>query len=168
MFPPLTPLEFHLSQLCELESLLATNLGAKKSKALNTLSRSDVWIPVGGHYGRDGQWIFSGTSGFFLHKSWLEVNFDVGKAAKADDADIPKFLWNWRIISGFPHHSPVSLEFLRRLIVARSIVRRAFLELKTFLQKKFGVHWCSLLSKARQQRLQQGGEGKKGGHKIRC
>ena len=85
------------------------------------------------------------------------MTFDVVKAAKADNADIPKSLWNRRITSGFSSHTPASLDHLRELLVVR-MVRKLYQELKLFLEKTFGVHWFDGLTAARQQRLQQGGD----------
>ena len=93
-FPPLAPLEHHLSKIVETDDLLVPSSSPKLDLEPVTRASQEVWISVGGKYIAEGHWEFDGTTGFYLPPSWMEVTFDVVKAAKADNADIPKSLWN--------------------------------------------------------------------------
>ena len=79
-----------------------------------------------------------------LSHEWMIITRDVSKAVLADDADVPKLLWNRRCSLVFPRHNPNNLECLRSLVKGRQ-VRRLYLEASQFLRKVFGVSWESVL-----------------------
>lgn len=157
--PPFHPLQILCSQLSRLvlkSGTLAPPLLSVEKLAPPSGPKNYYWFPLGGSYDSTGRWVSDPSVGRYLSSTWLRVNIKVDTAAKADDAAIPKSLWNSRCYLLFPRHTPESLENLR-LLIHGGLVRRLYLELVEFMRRVFGANWSSELFSIRAAKLEQGG-----------
>ena len=117
--PPIPPLQI-------LEIAIRT---IPTSNSSHHLAASPCWLPTNVPAPTDSSWLPLVNCN--LSHSWMQIPIEVSKAVKRDDAKVPISLWNQRCINIFPHHTPASLDLLRKYIQNKQ-VRILCLEILAF------------------------------------